>query len=563
MKRSQFFVMSVLSSLLTVALAAQPVAAGALPAGVQGALNGSRIGLYAGEDFHLTTGDCQDCPGTRQGLWYFRGDTIAVPADKAVGFNNRLRVQEDIRQWHAQHNQGEGQLPPLLWVGSPQLAQGRFDAEAKQLQAQAGGSLPVRLVPKLASNLSYYNESSSRFFANRAVKARGRTEGGEFIARSLWPQDYALAGSQLKAKPLAGGERLSDLVRANDGNPTGLETRLLWSRTGEALALDGKPVLAFILNGAQGDDDEAYGGHFAMATGRFGPAGEWDDWLVNNFYGLDSVSEKGIIASMLPMDAYQADLNSGQSWYRPSYMLVAVLRQDRAPKLYQEAIARAFNHFYRHDFAYNHATANCAGINLETLRSLGWQIPLQGPDSRLKAAVALPYMAIKDASLESGRKAYEYLSAERTSLYPFVAFEAAGGDLLRQAQGQRSGNGDFERMLSEDLEGVLFVRIPQFPSSRALGSAPVASLDEYMARTPKDRADWKIIPVPPRPFPSEFRDPEAPGEPISPSSWALLAYGGVAVVLSGLALRRWRRKRAAAQQSELAAMRTADSVQPL
>lgn len=562
MQRSRLLLTTVLSTLLAAPLAALSDAGSALPPGVQAALKGQQIGLYSSDAFRLTSGDCQDCPGTRQGLWYFRGDTIAVPKEKAAGFDPGLRVQDDIRHWYGQYKQGEGSLPPLLWVGSPQVAQGRFDAQANQLQSADGPSLPVQLVPKLDSNLSYYNENSRRFFADRRVKARGHFEAGHFVARSLWPQDFSLAGGLLQVSPLAANQRLSDLVRADGGNPGGLETRLLWSQTGSPVSLNGKPVLAFILNGAQGDDDEAHGGHFAVATGRFGAAGEWDDWLVNNFYGLDSVSEKGIIAAMLPMDAYQADLNSGQSWYRPSYMVVAVLRQERAPRLYQEAIARAFNHFYRHDFAYNHATANCAGINLETLRSLGWQIPLQGPDSRLKAAVALPYMAIKDGSLESGRKAYEYLSAERTSLYPFVAFEAVGEYLLSQAQGQRVAKGDFERMLSEDLEALLFVRIPQFPSSRALGGAPVASLDEYMERTPKDRADWKIIPVPPRPFPDAFRDPAAPGEPISPSSWALLAYG---VALSGLALfglRRWRRKQAHA--TALADMsRTADSSQSL
>ena len=42
-----------------------------------------------------------------------------------------------------------------------------------------------------------------------------------------------------------------------------------------------------------------------------------------------------ILAAMLPLDNYLADVNSGQSWYRPSYMLVAVLRNDRAAYAYQ------------------------------------------------------------------------------------------------------------------------------------------------------------------------------------------------------------------------------------
>ncbi|MBC8040760.1 MAG: hypothetical protein H7Y06_09475 [Opitutaceae bacterium] len=140
-------------------------------------------------------------------------------------------------------------------------------------------------------------------------------------------------------------------------------------------------VLAFMLNGAQGDDDESYGGHFAVATGQFGAKGEWGDWLVNNFYNLGSVSEKGIIAATLPMDAYMADLNSGQSWYRPSYMLVAVLKAGRAAALYQEAIGRVFHHFYRQDFEYRHAGANCAGLSMDTLRSIGWRLPRLGAET--------------------------------------------------------------------------------------------------------------------------------------------------------------------------------------
>jgi hypothetical protein len=107
-------------------------------------------------------------------------------------------------------------------------------------------------------------------------------------------------------------------------------------------------------------------------------------------------SEKGIVASTLTMDAYLTDLNSGQAWYRPSAVLVAVLREPRAACCTSRASARVFNHFYRHDFSYRHATANCAGISLDTLRSLGWAIPMLGPTSKLKAWLGLPWMAIKD-----------------------------------------------------------------------------------------------------------------------------------------------------------------------
>jgi hypothetical protein len=142
-------------------------------------------------------------------------------------------------------------------------------------------------------------------------------------------------------------------VRADEGGArTPASARLLWERTpGAARAAAGKPVFALMINGAQGDDDEAHGGHFAVATGHFGARGEWNDWLVGNFYNLDSQERKGIVASTLTMDAYLTDLNSGQAWYRPSAVLVAVLREPRAALLAQQGIARVFNHFYRHDFS--------------------------------------------------------------------------------------------------------------------------------------------------------------------------------------------------------------------
>lgn len=534
--------------LLTTALAglATAVAAQAAPR-VEDALAAGRLGLAPAADYRLASGDCADCPTPPQALWYFRGDTIAVPRAGQAGFDARLRAQDDIRRWQAAgQEKPEAVRSPLLWIGSPQVARGKLAAGGDALADAGGEALAFSVVPKIATNLSYYNADSLKYFAGRPVKARGRMDNGRFVARSLWPEDYALDGQALAPRPLAAGEDLMSLVRADQGGAAQpFAARLLWSRSGQGLDLAGKPVLALVLNGAQGDDDEAHGGHFAIATGNFGPRGEWDDWLVNNFYNLDSVSEKGIIAATLPMDAYQGDLNSGQSWYRPSYLLVAVFKDGRGPARYQAAIGRVFNHFYRHDFRYNHATANCAGINLETLRSLGWRIPEQGPDSRLKALAALPYMAIKDRSLDSGQKAYDYLTAEKTDLYPLVAFAAAGEDLLQRIAPGTAPT-PYEKMLGEDLEALVFIRLPQFPSSRALGQAPVASLDEYMARVPADRAQWKVVPVPPRPFPAEMKDPAAPAEEMAPSDFALAGYFGAFAFL-GVG---WRVKRRRARRNK-------------
>jgi hypothetical protein len=532
------------SSLVSAGLLSLSAAQGLAATQVTDALTSGNLGLYGNNDFCLSDGNCRDCPTPPQALWYFRGDQLAVPTAQAAGFDDKLRAQDDVRQWQAtRQGKPEGTRPSLLWIGSPQVARGAFVAGGNVLQGAGDEKLSFAVVPKIASNLSYYNDASQAYFTGRNIKARGRLDGERFVARTLWPEDFALNARQ-PAKPLSADESLTQLVRADGGGAAlPLASRLLWSKTGAAPDLAGKPVMAFVLNGAQGDDDEAHGGHFAVATGRFGAHGEWDDWLVNNFYNLDSVSEKGIIASTLPMDAYQTDLNSGQSWYRPSYMLVAVFKDGRVPGLYQEAIGRVFNHFYRHDFRYNHATANCAGINLETLRSLGWKIPEQGPGSRLKATVALPYMAAKEGSLEQGRKAYDYLSAEKTDLYPFVAFTATGEDILQRIVANPANATPYEKMMAEDIEALLYVRIPQFPSSRAMGQAPVASLDEFMARTPEDKSQWKIVPTDPRPFPPEMKDPAAPAEETPPSDFALAGYGGFFAFLGlgGVHIKRRRR----------------------
>jgi hypothetical protein len=548
-------------------LAAEP--AGAAEPLVRDALADEAIGLYPAKDFRVTKADCKNCAASPQALWYFGDDIVAVASREAVGSSPRARAQDDVLAWRLRNaGKAQNQPPPLLWMGSPQVARGRLAADASALlgananadtDAHANAALPVALAARLASNRSFFDATSRQYFAGRDVKARGLYKDGTFHARTIWPRDYAM-GALPAAAPLKQGESIESLVRFNNGGAREpFATRTLWRRDGggaTGASLAGKPALAFILNGAQGDDDEAYGGHFAVATGRFDRQGGWDNWIVNNFYNLGSVSEKGIIASMLPMDAYMADLNSGQSWYRPSYMLVAVLKDHRVPALYQEAISRVFNHFYSQDFLYRHAGTNCAGINVETLRTLGWQIPRLGGESPLKAAVALPYMALKEVSLASGQSAYDYLKTERTELLPFVAFNTIGEDLLNRLTGKGGARSTLETQLAEDLEALVFVRIPQFPSSRAYGFDPVLSLSEYQQRAPANRADWKIIPVPPRVFPAALKNPLAPREKRPQSVTATYVWtASVLLCLSGgIALARGRRQQKVRSRTDSAAV---------
>lgn len=525
------------------------------------------FGLYSGSDYRLTTGACKDCQTPQQSLWYFRDDIIAVPVDgvDTAGFARGITAQEDIRRWYADATPQDIQArPPMLWIGATHQARDVRLVDDDRLQFSDRRSVQFQIVPKIKTNLSYYDDSSKAFFQKRPLRVRGELHGQTFTARVMWPQDWAIDEKNMKLEPLQADESVLSLVRRHpNAKSETFETRLLWERTPAAAPAardwSGRAVIGIMLNGAQGDDDEAHGGHFAIATGRHARSGQGSqmdamdgmaDWMVNNFYNLGSFSEKGITAAMLPMDNYMADLNSGQSWYRPSYMLVAVLKNDRAAYAYQAAISRVYGHFYRQDFHYRHASTNCAGISLDTLRSLGWNIPLMGPTNALKATLAYPYKSIADRSFASGKQAYDYLMEEQTRLYPAAAFDALGRDLLRIASDRASaGAGDdpkaLQTLLREDLEALVFVRIPQIPSSRAFGSFPVASYDEYMKRVPEDKSQWKIVPVDARPFPPALIEADTLKEArMPPEQPALIAGAGLAgLLLVGGIRGRSKRKR--------------------
>ncbi len=503
-----------------------------------------RYGLLPADDFRITTGRCTDSAALPQAMWYFRDETIAVPAPglPVAGFTPGLPFVADLAAWaRATPPGGAPDYPPLVWIGSPRVERdAKLDPGGTRLRT-AHGELALRLAPRLPLNRSWFDASSAAFFCGRPVKLRGNREGDAFVARTFWPQDFRLpeapAAVPLAATPAA----LRDWLRAlpQGGARSQFAVESVWQRTGETAPRTGQPLLGLMLNGAQGDDDEAHGGHFAVMTGRVGAQGALDDLLVNNFYTLDAESEKGILAAPVPLDNYLGDLNSGQAWYRPSYMLLATLRDERAAAWLQSAFGRVYNQFYRHQFAYQHARANCAGISVTTLRTLGWQVPVRGAESWLKAIPALPLTALRERSLKKGKAAFDYLTEDRTRLYPAAAFEEIAADLLRLASGQGArALSDFERLLADDVDEILLVRVPQFPSSRAWGDWPVDSSREYTARVPRDPAQQQIIPVPPRPFPAELRDPRMPGEPPLRSDYAVLAWGLAIVALFVFILHR-------------------------
>jgi hypothetical protein len=301
-------------------------------------------------------------------------------------------------------------------------------------------------------------------------------------------------------------------------------------------------VLAAMLNGAQGDDDEAHGGHYTVVTGRVGIGGAIDDWLANNFYTLDLFSEKGIIAAPVPLDRYLADLNSGQAWYRPSHLMVAILSRERTASQVQGALNRVYNQFYRHQLVYGNVTMNCAGISIDALRAIGWNVHARGPTSRALAWLGVPWFAIRERSIAKAREAFDYLSEDGTRMFPAAAFEETAADLLQLAARRATrALTPFETMLAEDIEALVWLRVPQLPSSRAWGDFAVVTGREYAARLPADRGQAKIIPVPPRPFPPELRDADLLPPAQSRSALAVALWAAVSLVGIPWLLWRWRR----------------------
>ncbi|WP_036265990.1 hypothetical protein [Methylobacillus glycogenes] len=507
------------------------------------------LGLYPAQAFHTVPADCTSCGILPQAAWYFEHDLLSVALDQnsITAFTAALTAQEDVRQ-SAQLPVTEKPLPPLIWRGiaerlqavqlqaspAPAVSDQANSAPANLLdkgRLPDGSVIDLQVVPKIPTNLSYLDQTSWAFYRQRPLALGGQTkEQGEFTIRTIWPMDFKLE-QQTSASPLQDGETLQTLVRQSHGGAQSpYHSRILWQRQPASSPWQDKPALGIMLNGAQGDDDEAHGGHFAVLTGRVGEDGDWSQWLVNNFYNLDAYGEKGIIAAITPAENYLFDLNSGQSFYRPSYMLVAILKNAEAAQRYQTAINRVFQHFYRHDIVYHHSAANCAGLNIDTLRTLGWNIPTRGHAGYMQAIAAWFYVAVTQQDLTAARQLYDYLTQESTRLYPAVAFDAIGHDLLNLVAGKLDRPlSAYERDLADQIEALVYVHIPQIPSERAFGQAPVYSFAEYLAQAPAERKDWKIIPTTPRPFPPELRDGASPTvQAPFPVPWT------VAAVLTGL-----------------------------
>lgn len=443
------------------------------------------LGPYPEGDFVIGTGRCSGCRGPEQGKWYFPDDVIATP---------------------------KAGTPGIVWIGSHEMIEGaRLSPDGTSVTLKDGTVMPFALTPKIASNRSYYDASSLAYLTGRTLRIRGEfaeVNGTRIlVARTIWPEDYRIDAKGLKDADAKNAQDIDALVAADKGGAKKpFSVKLLWERQGASRDWEGKPVMGFMLNGAQGDDDEALAGHSSLFTGRYGPNGSMADWLFDNFYDMNSTSEKGIIAAMTPMDKYMTDLNSGQSWYRPSYLLVMVMKDDRVPLQFQETFKEQYRKYYAQDLKYEHTHENCTALIADPVRADGWKFPEQGPTPKLIALLMSKAVALASGDKKAGEQIYESLREEPTRSFPRASFDSVGADLLSLAGSYGADPlgrtlSPMEKRIQEDLIAVLFVRMPQIPSSRKFGRDPAGGVVDYFTRVPTDRSKWQTVPTFPRPFP--------------------------------------------------------------
>src|ERR1700754_123277 len=150
--------------------------------------------LYPADTFQAAAGKCSGCAASPQALWYFGEDLVGVAARSTAA-------------------------PSLVWLGSSKVVDGAvLSPDRKGIDLGAAGKLPLALVPKLPTNLSYYDATTAEFFARRPLRLRGELvaspAGGEatFVARTIWPKDFTVEPGPVQA--LAETQSLQSLVRA-------------------------------------------------------------------------------------------------------------------------------------------------------------------------------------------------------------------------------------------------------------------------------------------------------------------------------------------------------------
>jgi hypothetical protein len=419
--------------------------------------------------------------------WYFAEEWLAI--DPALPI-----TESDGRS-----------LSAPLWLAAPTLLTHRqLEPTQRHLRQHNGAeSAPFTLVPALSSNPVFINQSTLNYLAQQPLRVRGEWQGEQFQVRTLWPEQWRIN----EQAPLLIDDWSHLVVRGIAAAQQPFTCHRLWqcsrpAKAGDSAQETPRWVIGFMLNGAQGDDDEAHGGHFALTLGRWQPDGCIADWLVANFYNPDVVSEKGILPALVPMDNYLADVNSGQQQYRPSWLVCLAFSDERLASALYAQLLDTIERLYDHRLHYQHTDNNCTGLSMDALRTVGIRVPMRGASSRLLAPALYLSTLLRERSLHEAYKASRYLLAEQTRVIPWQAFTAGVNHVLALVQGRVPAQTEMETLLQTTTLAVYGLHFPQLPSARAWGREPAIDLFDYQRRVPAKHADWKIIPVPARELPA-------------------------------------------------------------
>ena len=127
--------------------------------------------------------------------------------------------------------------PTVTWIGAPQIMDAAtIDASGTHVTGADGKTIAFAFVPKISTNLSYANAATMAYVQQRKVRLRGTLETIDgkptFVARTLWPADYAIDVKALSSAPLNQRSELTayvqDPAKVKDGATS---TRLIWERT--------------------------------------------------------------------------------------------------------------------------------------------------------------------------------------------------------------------------------------------------------------------------------------------------------------------------------------------
>lgn len=426
-----------------------------------------------------------------QDFWPFGSDWQAVRGNDATAALTPAAQFYFHDQWLAPAP-GAAQAP--LWLAAPTRLPACYLLDAETFRDAGGVRRRYRLCAPLASNRSWVDERTLFWWQQRSLTLVGEMRDDIFEVRALWPEDW-----RIPRKLHGTRQSLDGLIDGMDAPLAPFLAHSIWHRE-SPLASDW--VLGLMLNGAQGDDDEAHGGHFAVVLGKW-QDGDPSRWLAANFYNPDVVSEKGILPALTPLDIYLTDLNAGQQMYRPSLLFYVRLHSARVLETVWQSLQQTFEQVYDHRLHYHHARNNCTGITIDTLRGAGFNLPEKGPTARLLAPFVAAWSGLVERRFAAAKSSWEYLLTEQSRLFPVQAFRSVAGH-WRALLG-RGGESDLEHHFVQDAQSMGCIRLPQVPSTRALGRSPVDSVWAYQKRTPVKRSDWQVVPVPERPFPVHLR----------------------------------------------------------